>query len=505
MSATPPQQVQEILAHLAAEGVEVRRLCVDSRQVLAGDVFLACPGHRVDGRRFIVDAVHAGAAAVLWERSGHVWDDSLQVPNIPIDGLASLAGYLAHEVYGRPSEALWLVGVTGTNGKTSVTQWLSRAFMALGRKCGVIGTLGNGFPGALSSSLNTTPDSLTLHRTLAEFRAAKADVAAMEVSSIGLDQERLNGAHFDVAVLTNLTRDHLDYHGSMELYGAAKARLFDMPGLRAAVLNLDDHFGVEQARRLAGRGLQVIGYTLNPTTAEVAPVNRLIVAERLTTTAAGIRFTARSGNESADLYPNLVGQFNVSNLLAVIGTLLASGFSLEDAATVAEDLTPPQGRMQTLGGVGDPLVVVDYAHSPDALEQVLTAVRPTARARNGRLVCVFGCGGDRDPGKRPLMGEVARRLADKVVLTSDNPRGEDPGLILQAIAAGVGEGAEIIPDRAEAIRSAILAAAADDVIVIAGKGHEAYQEIQGIRHPFSDVDQTRAALETWNEAQGELS
>ena len=505
MSVSARQQAQDLLAQLAAAGVEVTQLCLDSRKVCAGDVFLACPGHRVDGRRFIVDAVHAGAAAVLWERDGHVWDDSLQVPNIAVDGLASLAGHLANEVCGRPSEALWLVGVTGTNGKTSVTQWLSRAFAALGRKCGVIGTLGIGFPGALKASVNTTPDSLTLHRTLAEFRAAKADVAAMEVSSIGLDQERLNGAHFDVAVLTNLTRDHLDYHGSMELYGAAKARLFDMPGLRAAVLNLDDHFGVEQARRLAGRGLQVIGYTLNPTNAEVAPVNRLIVAERLTTTAAGIRFTARSGNESADLYPNLVGQFNVSNLLAVIGTLLASGFSLEDAATVAEDLTPPQGRMQTLGGVGDPLVVVDYAHSPDALEQVLTAVRPTARARNGRLVCVFGCGGDRDPGKRPLMGEVARRLADKVVLTSDNPRGEDPGLILQAIAAGVGEGAEIIPDRAEAIRSAILAAAADDVIVIAGKGHEAYQEIQGIRHPFSDVDQTRAALETWNEAQGELS
>jgi UDP-N-acetylmuramoyl-L-alanyl-D-glutamate--2,6-diaminopimelate ligase len=205
------------------------------------------------------------------------------------------------------------------------------------------------------------------------------------------------------------------------------------------------------------------------------------------------------------MYPHLVGQFNVSNLLAVIGTLMASGFTLEDAAMVAEGLTPPQGRMQTLGGVGDPLVVVDYAHSPDALEQVLTAVRPTVKARNGRLVCVFGCGGDRDPGKRPLMGEVARRLADQVVLTSDNPRGEDPDVILQAIAAGAGEGAEIISDRAEAIRRAILAAAADDVIVIAGKGHEPYQEINGVRHPFSDVEQTRAALEIWNDAQGELS
>ncbi len=505
MNVNLHQQARDILARLAAAGVEVGRLCIDSRQVCAGDVFLACPGHRADGRRFIVDAVHAGAAAILWERRGHVWDDTLQVVNLPVDGLAHLAGYLAHEVYGRPSESLWLVGVTGTNGKTSVTQWLSRAFTALGRKCGVIGTLGMGFPGALTESLNTTPDSVTLHRTLAAFRDAKADVAAMEVSSIGLDQQRLNGLCFDVAVHTNLTRDHLDYHGSMERYGAAKARLFDMPGLKAVVLNLDDRFGMEQARRLAGRGMQVIGYTLVATNADAAPANRVLVADRLTTTAAGLRFTARCGNESADLCPNLVGQFNVSNLLAVIGTLMASGFSLEDAATVAEDLTPPVGRMQTLGGVGDPLVVVDYAHSPDALEQVLTAVRPTVAARNGRLVCVFGCGGDRDPGKRPLMGEVARRLADRVVLTSDNPRGEDPAAILRDIAAGAGEGVESIVERAEAIRRAILSAAPDDVIVIAGKGHEPYQEINGVRYPFSDVGQTRAALEAWNDAQGELS
>jgi len=504
-ASVPPQKVREILDWLAAEDIEVSRLCADSRQVRAGDIFLACPGHRVDGRQFIVKAVQAGAAAVLWERNGHVWDGTLPVANLPVDGLAELSGYLAHEVYGRPSEALWLVGVTGTNGKTSVSQWLSRAFAALGRKCGVIGTLGIGFPGALSESLNTTPDSLTVHRTLADFREAGAQAVAMEVSSIGLDQGRLNGLRFDVAVHTNLTRDHLDYHGTMESYGAAKARLFAMPGLRSVVLNLDDRFGMEQARRMAGHGIEVIGYTLIPTNIDAAPANRVIVADKLTTTAAGIRFTARCGNESADLYPSLVGQFNVSNLLAVIGTLMASGFSLEEAATVAEDLTPPLGRMQTLGGVGEPLVVVDYAHSPDALEQVLAAVRPTATARDGRLVCVFGCGGDRDPGKRPLMGEVASRLADRVVLTSDNPRCEDPQAILRDILAGCDDGVTTIPDRAEAIRSAILAAAADDVIVVAGKGHEPYQEINEVRHPFSDVEQTRAALEAWNNAQGALS
>lgn len=394
------KQVRRVLDELVAMGVEPRRLCGDSRQVLAGDVFLAFPGLRVDGRRFIESAVHAGAAAVLWERDGYTWDARLSVPNLPVEGLSALSGHLANEVYGRPSETLWTVGVTGTNGKTSVTQWLSRAFAALGRKCGVIGTLGIGFPGALSASLNTTPDSLTVHQTLAHFRESGADAVAMEVSSIGLDQGRLNGLRFDVAVHTNLTRDHLDYHGSMENYGIAKARLFDMPGLRSVVLNLDDRFGMEQARRLAGRRLEVIGYTLFPSNADAAPVNRLLVADRLTTTAAGIRFTARCGNDAADMYPHLVGQFNVSNLLAVIGTLMASGFTLEDAAMVAEGLTPPQGRMQTLGGIGEPLVVVDYAHSPDALEQVLTAVRATVKARNGRLVCVFGCGGDRDPGKR---------------------------------------------------------------------------------------------------------
>lgn len=499
------QQVRAILDALAAAEVDVRRLCADSRQLMAGDIFLAMPGHTVDGRRFIADAVYAGAAAVLWERDGFAWDARLDIPNVAVDGLPALAGHLAHEVFGRPSDSLWLVGVTGTNGKTSITQWLSRAFSVLGRRCGVIGTLGIGFPGSLMASLNTTPDSLTLHASLAEFRQAGAQAVAMEVSSIGLHQERLAGLAFDVAVLSNLTRDHLDYHGTMENYAAAKARLFDMPGLRSVVLNLDDRFGMEQARRLAGRGLEVFGYTLLPSNADATPLNRVLVAEKLTNTAAGIRFTARCGNESADLAPRLVGQFNVSNLLAVIATLMASGFSLEEAATVAEELTPPPGRMQTLGGIGDPLVVVDYAHSPDALEQVLTAVRATAQARSGRLICVFGCGGDRDAGKRPLMGELARRLADRVMLTSDNPRSEDPERILRDIEGGAGPEAVVIADRAEAIQRAIQSAGPDDVVVIAGKGHEPYQEVKGVRHPFSDVEQARAALAAWNEAQGDLS
>jgi UDP-N-acetylmuramoyl-L-alanyl-D-glutamate--2,6-diaminopimelate ligase len=407
VSVTLQQQAQGVLARLAAEGVEVRRLCVDSRQVQAGDVFLASPGHRVDGRRFIADAVRSGAAAVLWERAGHAWDASLAVPNIPIDGLASLAGHLAHQVYGRPSEAMWLVGVTGTNGKTSVTQWLSRAFTALGRKCGVIGTLGIGFPGALSSSLNTTPTASPCTARWPSFAQPRPTWRRWRSRPSASTRSASTGCT-STWRCTNLTRDHLDYHGSMEHYGAAKARLFDMPGLRAVVLNLDDQFGVEQARRLAGRDLQVIGYTLNPTNADVAPVEP---PDR-----------RRAPHHHGGRHPlhgplrQRVGRSLSEPRRAVQRVEPAGGdrhpdgfdFSLEDAVTVAEDLTPPQGRMQTLGGVGDPLVVVDYAHSPDALEQVLTAVRPTVKARNGRLVCVFGCGGDRDPGKRPLMGEVAR-------------------------------------------------------------------------------------------------
>lgn len=502
---SPEHQASDILARLATDGVEATRLCADSRQVLAGDIFVAYPGHRADGRRYIVDAVHAGASAVLWEREGYQWNEAVDVPNVPVFGLAHLSGYIADEFYGRPSQALWTVGVTGTNGKTSVTQWLARAYAQLGRRCGLIGTLGIGFPGQLSATLNTTPDALTVHRALADIRDQGGQAVAMEVSSIGLDQARLNGVRIDVAVFTNLTRDHLDYHGTMESYGEAKARLFAMPGLRSAVLNLDDRFGMEQARSLAGSGVEVIGYTVIPSNRDAAPAQRVLVAENLTITPVGLRFTARCGNVSADLFANVVGRFNASNLLAVIATLMASGIPFEDACKVAEGLTPPQGRMQTLGGVGDPLVVVDYAHSPDALEQVLRAVRPTAEARGGSLTCVFGCGGDRDPGKRPLMGEVARRLADRLILTSDNPRTEDPQRILRDIVAGVQGDADIIPDRAEAIRRAVMDAAADDVIVVAGKGHEPYQEINGVRLPFSDAEQTRAALEAWNDAQGGLS
>ncbi len=476
----------EVIGLLAQRGVKVAGLCADSRRMAPGEIFVALPGHRTDGRAYVAEAVGKGAAAVLYV-PGQVAD--VPVPAVAVENLPALSGEIAHLVYGRPSEQLWLAGVTGTNGKTSVSQWIAQAMNLLDRKCAVIGTLGNGFPSHLVESANTTPDAITLHRALAGFVEQGAVTCAMEVSSIGLDQGRVAGVAFDVAVFTNLTRDHLEYHGSMEAYGAAKARLFDLPGLSAAVLNLDDVFGIMLARRLKGR-LRTIGYSLGG--APASAVDELLVAENLTMSGAGLGFDLAGVRFEAPV----VGRFNAANLLAVIGALLAGGETPEDIAAVLRRIEPPLGRMQALGGERQPLVVVDYAHTPDALEKALSTLRETASARNGRLVCVFGCGGERDPGKRPLMGAVAERLADQVILTSDNPRGENPSAIISAIAAGMKGAATVEADRATAIRFAVGKAGAGDVILLAGKGHESYQETAGLRYTFSDVAQARAALET---------
>jgi UDP-N-acetylmuramoyl-L-alanyl-D-glutamate--2,6-diaminopimelate ligase len=350
----------------------------------------------------------------------------------------------------------------------------------------VIGTLGNGFPDKLAESANTTPDAITLHRQLAGFVEHGAVACAMEVSSIGLDQHRVGGVNFDVAVFTNLTRDHLEYHGTMAAYGAAKAKLFDWPGLGAAVVNLDDPFGAELDARLAGR-VRTFGYTL---TGKVSR-GETLAAQDFRMTPTGIAFTL---NGIAIAAP-VIGRFNAANLLAVIGALLAGEETLDEIGGVLPRLTFPPGRMQAIGGHDAPLAVIDYAHTPDALDKALATLRETATARGGRLVCVFGCGGDRDPGKRPLMGEIAERLADRVLLTSDNPRSEDPEMIIAAIAAGMKQKPEIEVDRARAIDKAFREADRCDVILIAGKGHEPYQEIAGMRHPFSDLERAHAALE----------
>jgi len=487
-----------IIERLRAAGVNPVGITADSRRVAAGEVFAAWPGFLTDGRSFIGAAVERGAAAVLWEAADGFDAGHLPVPSFAVEGLRDLAGHLAHDIYARPSERLWLAGVTGTNGKTTVTQMLASALQSLGMRCGIIGTLGNGFPGELESSLNTTPDALDLHRLLAGFVAAGADAAAMEVSSIGLDQGRVNGACFDVAIFTNLTRDHLDYHGSMDVYGEAKARLFALSGLATSVINIDDPFGLMLARRLVAEGCDLIACTLYRANLDAVPGARTLLADRLQVSATGLRFTLQWDGRGVDVQVSMVAPFNVSNLLAVAAALLTRGLPFDELQPILARLKPPQGRMQLVGGVCEPLVVIDYAHSPDALAQVLVSLRATVNSRQGRLVCVFGCGGDRDPGKRPLMGEVAGQLADRIIVTSDNPRSEDPMKILDAVAAGAGSAVECIVDRAQAIGIAIAEAGADDVVLIAGKGHEPYQEILGQRLPFSDLEQAEFALCAWH-------
>ena len=478
-----PGAAAAVLAELQRQGVHATSLCLDSRAVRPGDVFVALSGHHGDGRAYIDQAVQRGAAAVLYE-AGPV--APVGVPHVAVEQLGAIAGEIAHLVYGRPSEQLWLCGITGTNGKTSVSQWIAQAMNALGCKCAVIGTLGNGFPGQLAESVNTTPDAIGLHRQLAAFVADGALSCAIEVSSIGLDQGRVNGAAFDVAVFTNLTRDHLEYHGDMSAYGAAKARLFEAPGIKTAVINLDDPFGAQLAADLAGR-VHTIGYTLEGR----GGADQLLAAENLTMTPTGLAFTLGGTRIEAPL----IGRFNAANLLAVIGALLAGDEALADIARVLRAVAPPPGRMQTIGGHDAPLVVVDYAHTPDALDKALKTLRETATARGGRLTCVFGCGGDRDRGKRPMMGAVVEILADRVVLTSDNPRGEKPQAIIDEILAGMTTEPVVELDRAAAIGAAIRDADARDVVLLAGKGHEPYQEVGGTRHAFSDLEQARNALE----------
>lgn len=492
-------------------GVRMSNLATDSRAVKPGDTFLAYPGEKFDGRKFISQAIAAGANAVLWERCGFVWDQAWQLPNLPIEKLRSRAGLIADSVYGHPSQKLWLIGITGTNGKTSCSHWIAHAMTALGRKTAFIGTLGVGFPGELELTANTTPDPVLLHRKMADFVRDGVQAVAMEVSSHGIVQERINGATFAIALLTNLSRDHLDYHGSMETYAAVKARLFHWPGLKCAVLNLDDAFGAGLAQQLAGTGTQIIGYGLTEQPARIRHSEKfkMVRGRNLKTGAQGLEFDIEFENgfetEYSEFKSEVVGGFNASNLLGSLATLLASGIRLSDAAQVLQQVRPVAGRMQQLGGGEQPLVVVDYAHTPDALEKVLLTLREilragsdadaeTAEAGNPRLICVFGCGGERDQGKRPLLGAVATRLADEVIITSDNPRKENPRVIIDEIAAGAGANCHIEEDRAVAILRAIQGAHKGDVILIAGKGHEAYQEIDGKKLPFRDDDVARKIL-----------
>lgn len=480
-----------LLARLAQLGVVGTGVCDDSRQLRRGDIFLAYPGEVADGRHFIAEAIAGGAAAVLWEAtspspvSDFAWHDGWRIANLPVAGLRPLRGPLAHAVHGHPSERLSLIALTGTNGKTSVSQWIAQAHP---RRCAVIGTLGAGLPGDLRETGFTTPEATTLMRLLAEFAAQDVQACALEASSIGIAEGRLDGARIDVAVFTNLTRDHLDYHLTMESYAAAKARLFSWPRLRLAVVNVDDAFGSELAARTTAA--KVLAYTQQ---AGSDTRQGTIRAEDVEDTIDGLRFRLCTPHGRALVETGLLGRYNVSNLLAVAAVLLDAGLSPRSIAERLAQLRSPAGRLEKIGGHNEPLVVVDYAHTPDALAHALHALRPTATARGAALTVLFGCGGNRDAGKRPLMGKVAAGSADRVVLTSDNPRGEDAHTILAEILAGA-PAAEVIVDRGEAIQRTILAAHPADVILIAGKGHEPYQEVGGVRLPFSDCEQAAAAL-----------
>ena len=486
----PRSQAMPLLDRLAQLGVPLADLTADSRTVKLGSIFVAYPGTAQDGRMYIAEAISRGAAAVLWERDGFSWNERWEIPNLGVEGLRGRISEIAGAVYGNPSEALWMTGVTGTNGKTSVSQWIAAALDGLGRRSAVIGTLGNGLVGERAEARNTTPDPIVLQRLLADYLRRGARGVAMEVSSHGIDQGRVAGIKFDVAVFTNLTRDHLDYHGTMEAYAEAKFKLFSARGLAHRVVNVDDPWGATLASRI-GPGAMTYGTT----------ARARLLASRVGLSEAGVRFHVSSEWGEGDVHAAVLGAFNVSNLLAVMGALIAAGVSFDDAIAAVSALKPVAGRLERLGGGEAPLVVVDYAHTPDALEKALEALRPTVAAGH-RLFCVFGCGGDRDPGKRPLMGEAAARLADHVIVTSDNPRGEDPRAIIAQVLEGISAPVEAIEDRQVAIFSAVHQARPGDVVLLAGKGHETYQEIAGVRHAFDDREVARAALEDWERSAG---
>lgn len=475
-------------------------LRTDSRQVQPGDAFIAWPGYASDGRQYVKQALERGAATCLVEREGieaFGFEDA-RVATLP--QLKAATGLIASAYYRQPSGALRVVATTGTNGKTSTAWWTAQCLTQLGTRCGVVGTLGIGEPpppnGSDSAQIEftglTTPDPVLLQQGFRRMADQGFGACAIEASSIGIVEHRLAGTAIEVALFTNFTRDHLDYHGDMEAYWAAKRDLFGWPGLRAAVINVDDPQGAKLVAELAGQGLALW-------TVSVTGEARLR-AEGVAYRDGGLAFDVVEGLQRAPVASRLIGDYNVSNLLVVIGGLRALGVPLAAAARVAERVTPVPGRMQRVTGGGNtPEVVVDYAHTPDALEKALSALRPLAQARGGRLWAVFGCGGNRDATKRPLMGEIAARLADRVVVTSDNPRHERPEAILDQIVAGIPPHAAALKteaqvDRRMAIQQAVTTAAGHDVILVAGKGHEDYQEVAGVKHPFSDAAEAAAAL-----------
>jgi len=484
------RQLDELLQGLVdgpVVNLEVMGISLDSRRVRSGDLFIALPGSRAQGHAFIDAAIAAGAAAV-------VFDDRTQliggygVPVVAVNDLPHKAGVIAERFYGHPSRELLMIGVTGTNGKTSCSHFIAQALNGHPKPSAVIGTLGNGLVGQLDAATHTTPDALTLHAMLRGFADQGVGQVAMEVSSHGLEQGRVSGVSFDVAVFTNLTRDHLDYHGDMESYGRAKGRLFFMPGLSHAAINGDDTFGQVLLEQLPATVKPVV-YTLGQAVFEQTVVR----GQLLKISREGLELEVETPWGNGTFTSPLLGRFNASNLLAVLATLLVAGMPFSAALRRLETLRTVPGRVERFGSAGQPLVVVDYAHTPDALEQVLLTLRDHCE---GELWCVFGCGGDRDKGKRPLMGAIAARLADHVVVTDDNPRHEDGQHIVEEILAGMRtpQLARVMRARDAAIAHAIKQAGSNDVVLIAGKGHEDYQQVGDKKFPFSDREQVEAVL-----------
>ena len=471
--------------------VSLTDVTLDSRQVRPGGAFLACRGERRHGLDFAADVARRGAAAIVWEPDGvhrpPRFESDIVLAEVP--RLAERASLIAHRFFDAPSRRVDVIGVTGTNGKTTCAWLLAQALSACELPAAYMGTLGTAFGGAIAAGEMTTPDAVTVQRELAGFAARGARKTAMEVSSHGLAQGRVADVHFDAAVFTNLTRDHLDFHGDMQRYGAAKASLFERQDVRLRVFNVDDAFGAQLAARpvFADR----IACTRS---ADVVPAGRFVQAQAIRFDSAGTRFRLASSFGDAEVATRLLGEFNVDNVLAVLAVLLGSGIELRRAVDALQALTPPSGRLEEFTAAGAPLVVVDYAHTPDALDKALQVLR---RHCAGRLVVVFGCGGDRDRGKRPQMGAVAARHADAVVVTDDNPRTESGDAIVEQILAGCAGSATPVAvqrDRRAAIAGAIRGAGVGDVVLVAGKGHESVQVVGSEQRPFSDQAEVRAAL-----------
>ena len=484
-------------------------LQTDSRKLAPGDGFIAWPGAANDARAHVQNALARGATACLVERSG-VADYHFSDKHIAAYwGLKAASGRVAAEFFDQPSRRIDVVAVTGTNGKTSTVWWLAQALSSSRLHppiaCAMVGTLGVGHPpasrtdadaaagpGSLMASGLTTPDPVLLQASLRQFVDTRVAACAIEASSIGIEEHRLDGVQVHTAVFTNFTQDHLDYHGSMDAYWSAKARLFQWPGLRAAVINIDDPRGVQLAAALDAGAIDLW------TVSRSAPAR--LRAANMAHTQSGLSFNVVEADAVHRLNTRLIGQYNISNLLGVIAAMRALGVPLADAVAACGDLEPVPGRMQCINQPGKPLVAVDYAHTPDALEKALAALRPLTAQRGGDLWCVFGCGGDRDPVKRPLMGAAAAQGADHIVLTSDNPRSENPLDIMQQILPALAGHRSVIQqaDRALAIAQALQCAAGQDVVLVAGKGHETYQESAGLRLAFSDLAQVEKALAVWH-------